>query len=1246
MKIGSIIAGFLLLTGTLLAESLFPNTDFETANPKTGFADGWMFMKGGVGTTDITLTADNVASGKNALKMEVRNVSRQKYATIWGCHYFQPALKTARKIRIRFRAAGEIQDGDFFAVFSANSKLISATQWCAFDSCRSSFPWKTIEKEFVLYPGTESLTLSFRACGTGTVWIDAVNAELLEETPVIRKLFSEPLSANGLPAGWEEKKYDNNENISAVRVEKHANGLKDHVLSACQQWKSGAEKSGFALEIPPSMMGKTVKISSWACCEELGRAVIGFELLDASGKQVKESLGVPSSHHGWFNIFHTATLPATGKVRILLLNVGQGTVWFDGVTILEDNSKKAVKLAVDSLECRSVPLDTSRERFGNYEFNTFADSPTKLSFCFKGVKEELKNPALCIDLPEDVKIGDAWNPHPGAINRASEKAVVTPIVRKEGRYRRWKYINPSGMRDIQPTYDAYMREMAVVFLPENQEKVKPSCKVFWHIENDGIAGREDAFTLNFLPPMEKTPNPKHFQFMRWMSEYLYIHDWDCFLASLKHLEECGYTWRQFRFPGKINDLFKAKGPQWKFFAIDGRGDNTVHFPKDLKIDGAARGLDGKRMPQVCPELYLNDPAVRAAYERDYTRQMKADALEPGDYFFMDNEDFAPMEWCFCERCRKAFAKKYGLTGVPDAKTILEKYADKWRDFRCEHGAKMIELVKNVIQKNFPGVLLADYDYHFDFTKPDWRNELYNVAKDPVMNEPFVDMHIVSFYHTHDAKMFDRIRSGRELLKKAYVPMCAVDSTGSYQSKNDLLTPSQFRLEILSAGVLGCDGFAIFPGSRIDGKLFLAADKAMAEIAILEDYFMKGKVVSDFPVRPLPYLSRDVTVNGKKTVLESPRWSQNFRSIARRLDKGTVVAILNFDAKENLFAEVALDKPLGNRKVVDRTNGKLYPLAKDTMRFIVRVPPMDACLLEIADGLKSDAIAPDQMTLRGAFEKEKADYLRLNAADNRFQPSKSGNLELAWGDANGDGEFEAVLKNSSSSLFIDLAHGGVPIDWRLGDLSLCARDQACAQLMFWDPPSIRGGDASAKHPVKTIAGGFENGRVFLTLERTMSEIPLRLRQTYSMSENSTGFKAETEFTNIGKDTIAFTPRLHNVFNPGNASNMNEACTIDYMSDGKFVRLDRKLVDGFLPVPGGQLTPAIRKSCYPFMSNGDKIRQFFVKQGFGIEAGAELSKLMCYFVYSGLRNATIEWIYNPVTLEPRKTFTIATSFTIYR
>ena len=102
----------------------------------------------------------------------------------------------------------------------------------------------------------------------------------------------------------------------------------------------------------------------------------------------------------------------------------------------------------------------------------------------------------------------------------------------------------------------------------------------------------------------------------------------------------------------------------------------------------------------------------------------------------------------------------------------------------------------------------------------------------------------------------------------------------------------------------------------------------------------------------------------------------------------------------------------------------------------------------------------------------------------------------------------------------------------------------------------------------------------------------------------------------------------------------------MSDGKFIRLERTKSDGFLPVPGGQLTADIQRSCYPVTSNGGKIRQYFLKPKLGIEAKAELSKLMCYFVYSGLKTATIEWIYNPVTLKPDGKFEFAAGFSVYR
>ena len=1231
------------LAGTLSAQSLFPNPDFETINPKTGFADKWLFAAGQGGKTLVTSTSENCSSGKHAIKMEIKDVSKRKLAIIWGGHYFRPAVKETMKIKISFRAAGEIKSGTFYPVLTMNAKRPSARQYHVFEYDRESFPWKTIEKEFVVYPGTDSLTLSFRADGTGTYWFDNVQASVLKDALLIRKPFSDPVQADGLPAGWTEKKYDGNENVSEVKIEKVPDGPA-FITAARQQWKSGGEKSGFAFEVPQELLGKAIQITSRVKCKDAGRAAVGFELLNDAGSPIKESLGKPSNLGEWSRITHSIVLPQKGKVRILLLNTGRGTVWFDGVTIVEDKTGKAAKLAPDALSCHMVPVDTSRERFGNCEFNTFADSPTAMAIYFSGIKSKLKNPAVCIDLPEEVRIGDAWFPHPGAIKTPSEKAVVTPLTRKEGRYRRWKFVYPRGMKDMKPT-KAYMRAMALVFMPADPKKVKKSSKVYWHYENDGTEGPEESFTLNFLPPMEKLPNPKHFQFMRWESESLYIHNRECLIASLKHLEECGYIWRQFKFPGEINDIFKARKVKWPFYTIDGRGNNFVHFPKYLKIDGAARDLAGKKMPWVCPELYINDPTVRKAYEQEYLAQIKRDGLEPGDYFFMDNEDFSPMRWCFCERCRKAFAKKYGIDGVPDGKTILSKYGEKWRDFRCEHGFKTIELVRDVLRKNLPGAKLSDYDYHFDFTKPDWRRELYGVAKDPVLNESLLDMHIVSYYHEHDAKMFDRIKSGRQTLKKPYVPMCAIDSVCYYQTKADLLTPAQFRLEMLSAGALGCRGFAIFPGNWIDGKIFVAANQAMAEIAALEDYFLKGKPASDISVRALPYRSVKVQVQGKETEIESPRWSQSFRSVIRTLDKKTAVVVLNFDPAENLFAEVKLDKPLGKRKVLDHAQKKIYPLSADTQSFLVHTGPREACLLEISEDIGSAPLAPDQQEMQKQFENHKAEYLRKNSSGMSFQPVKSGNLELAYGDANQDGELDAVLSNKNHTLFLDLSRGGNPIDWKFNGLSMRAEGNSFAQLMFWGPASIRRDSSSAK-PVRIVDAGIRNGKVFVTAERKMSEAPILVRQTYSIAENAEGFEVRIELQNQGKNAMTLIPRLHNVFNPGDAPNMLDGCTVDYMSDGKFIRLERTKSDGFLPVPGGQLTADIKRSCYPVTSNGDKIRQYFLKPKLGIEAKAELSKLMCYFVYSGLKTATIEWIYNPVTLKPDGKVDFSAVFSTYR
>ena len=183
---------FFQLAGTLSAQSLFQNPDFETINPKTGFADKWLFAPGKGGKTLITSTSENCSSGKHAIKMEIADVASRKIAIIWGGHYFRPAVKETMKIKVSFRAAGEIKSGTFYPVLTMNTKRPSARQYHVFEYDRESFPWKTIEKEFVVYPGTDSLTLSFRADGTGTYWFDNVQASVLKDALLIRKPFSMP----------------------------------------------------------------------------------------------------------------------------------------------------------------------------------------------------------------------------------------------------------------------------------------------------------------------------------------------------------------------------------------------------------------------------------------------------------------------------------------------------------------------------------------------------------------------------------------------------------------------------------------------------------------------------------------------------------------------------------------------------------------------------------------------------------------------------------------------------------------------------------------------------------------------------------------------------------------------------------------------------------------------------------------------------------------------------------------------
>ncbi len=317
------------------------------------------------------------------------------------------------------------------------------------------------------------------------------------------------------------------------------------------------------------------------------------------------------------------------------------------------------------------------------------------------------------------------------------------------------------------------------------------------------------------------------------------------MKVVRRLEKCGMTIRTRCADRKEFDaVFKERG--WQMVTGVPCIDYGLRFgiPKDVpggdKVEGKIppRILDGKPdTAKLCPEYFLHDPDY-AFFARNYLQTaVRRRGYEPGEILAMDTEPWSPTKWCQCERCRKAFARFAGLKETPDMTRILKEQLDEWIRFRCQQGVDTFARYHDYIRKAFPTAVILDYDYLMPFhDKEAIRSHLRGVSKDTTRTEQYFDGHIQSMYHLFNARGFDYVQVNRRTLKKDYQIILAIDPPGSYLQPFEVLSPKAFGLNVVATAALGSTNWWIYTDSDTDGAYFVEIQKAMADIARLEDCF--------------------------------------------------------------------------------------------------------------------------------------------------------------------------------------------------------------------------------------------------------------------------------------------------------------------------------------------------------------------------------------------------------------------------
>lgn len=1217
-------------------QNLMPNPGFETVDKKNAFASGWDFSPRGNPDVSIELDSANPHRGKYSARVYKEVV--KPTALIVRTVYFRKPLETPRRCVVSYWLCGNNVTAGY-VVFSTGTKEKLQLQWLNLGNIAGTFEWRKVSKEIELKKNTEHFILSFRLNGSGTLWIDDVSVEFLPEQLAFQKDFSGRLSGiTYLPEGWNEKKYDGNENFSEIKIMKL-----DGKTVAAQEWKGGAPKSGFSTDLPSDFVKmKAIRVQGNVKSDGKGKAVLGLELLDKNGMITGETLSEPFSENKWGKIDATFMIPAdSANVRALLLNTGNGNVWFDGILVREGNPKEGKPWGNMVLEAKIFPVSTSSDQLGGEaQFNTFVNSPVGLAFHFKGDISKFAKPALLIDLPSDVKIADVFTTHPEAWR--AEKFTVAPVTRREGAYRRWRIENPRAMQLAAPNGFLYQRKIVMALMPEKPAEVKSGRKVFWHLENGGQAGPEESFILNFLPPMAASPNPKRFKMMRWDFEDMNFSRNDVLLSAVKCMEEANYIWSR-RYPAKkfprsveINRILAERG--WKFMlpgAPSAHPQNYTAVKNRIKLEYAV-DASGKIMPdKLCPEFVVNDPAFIPLRDEVIQKSIQERNPRSGDYLVLDFEDWSPMDWCFCLRCRTAFAKKNNLVSIPDAALIKKQYAVQWRDFRRENGVGKIRMIHDVVKKFFPGMILGDYTYVTDYRKKNYENFFYGVAKDAVWNAKYLDMQMPSYYHILDAAAFDMMQTGRKKLNQEYIPLVAIDGLG-YLAKHEILDPARFRMMCLNAAVTGCEGVGVYPGDHIDGTYLLAMDRAMAEIAVCEEYFLDGGKDPAVSISALPYRQTTTRIGDKDVTLSFPRWENAFRWNSHKLPgKGTLVSLLNYHTKQTAYIKVKAALPQKEYAVIDPVKRKRIPVADIGNGFLVAVPPRDARFVEIIPVSRVDKslpLADDENTVRENFRREQQRFLNENT-QFEFKPVSSGAISMRSSDLNGDTVPEIEIITPAQKLYLDLAHGGTLMDWQVNGIPLCPtrkNGEIVSEDKLWLPASARH-DPAEKSECRLVSAEIRNQRAEITLERRFTLLSLKERKTFLIPEKGMNFAVRYEFTNTGKQPLEFSFWNRNAFNPSVAENVSAETTFYLKKEGKFFSVPKQLSsvwalkDVSIPLPdkvAGNADEGIVFVDYP-------------QQGFHLKVQLEKNLLAGYYFWQSPSVSTLEWIYLPVRIFPGKT-----------
>lgn len=901
----------ILCCQTSMAQNLFPNPECEITFEKNGKTRLQSIVPNSYGKSQGNGGVDTQVfhGGKASAFLDKTNDADWtglQFASV----SFKPESETREVELSLWLKAEECRAGSIILTGAAGSR--HQALWKSISTFKGSFDWKEFKGKVLVPPGIQSFLLSVRLeRGSGKIWVD--------DLALTWKKTNSPLLYNadfesgkdkltGIPDGWFKREFEGwetNADISVVQP-----GYKSR-NAVCLTWKSGGTKAG--LQTPMLHPGQERQFTLTSMSKSTAGCPGGYlvEYFDETGKLMGSADSPAYESPQWkTQKFLFRTPENCANFRIVLLLQGNGSVWYDNVRIQSAAKEVAESFPVKA-KCPSIDASLLWNQ-GVPVFNTFVDSPVPLSISFKGDKKQLKNPALIVEIPEELTIAQCFEVHTDTWNVVVPEK--SPLDRNGRKFIRYRYSKTRLWEMLQPGY-AWARTLAMAIFPANpSEAAGKDFPVCWYLENGGQFTPPNNFTLHMLPPLQDMPLPKDFRGGYWSSVSQDFPDQEIFLKVATKYEKSNMTGRQRRRGRETQDnLLKSRGWQLTtsaWTADYGKETITGYFqvPGYEKVLGKMRFrmmADGKNTAtkKLCPEYFLNDVDYQNFATLATKARLDVCGYQPGEVVFLDSEPWGPLNWCFDEPCRAAFAKYANLPQTPTVDEIKKKHADTWIRFRVEQSTRVIQSLTEMVKKAYPNAIVIDYDYPLPYGTSHMMSHFRGCSKDAQRNEAFLDGHLTSYYHTLNTRCVDMIRFGVQNLKKHYGVMFAIDDAGSYLNSKEILSPRQYRLHMVAAAALGASEAWVYSnaGSETDGLFFVEIQKGMVEIARFESIFRTSEVADIL----------SVTANGNADLQKLP-----IRHCVHSLGGNEfLLTVFNFDQSHPFNLEISPAK----RAILDAAN---------------------------------------------------------------------------------------------------------------------------------------------------------------------------------------------------------------------------------------------------------------------------------------------------------------------------------------